>query len=356
MHNGSLGAWTPSELIETAKANKGIGADSDLPDDARFVAGVAKLIRRCILDSKVDKDANQIAVFLLTIGVPELPDSIHRELKRSPMLSNGQTKLNGRLWFVVPPVNSGQFIEMDADEDDEIIARIEELGLADHPAIIFEPRTSSPQIRFYVDGVNDLEACSTANILEDISLDSICEAIDHIYHRLLKTPEAQNSEGKLWEKSDKNWPVEKAELQIQNYLRTGLTMAFPTCIVREEQTDIPGRLDLEIEQQDFGVQGKFIRHAILELKVLRSFGSTGKSESNNKTLEWIKSGVEQAASYRRKRCALSCALCCFDMRVDDTGNDCFKHVQDQANQLEVRLERWYLYSTSKKYRAATTPC
>jgi hypothetical protein len=158
----------------------------------------------------------------------------------------------------------------------------------------------------------------------------------------------------MWEDSDKYWVIKDAEDRIQMYLVTGLTAAFPTTTVRMEQTQVTGRLDIEIEEPDPIDRSKFTRHAILELKVLRSFGSTGNAVSAAETEEWIKSGVEQAAAYRMERKALASALCCFDMRQTDTGEACFTTVSECAKELCVSLWRWFIYSKSKILRSAIT--
>ena len=92
--------------------------------------------------------------------------------------------------------------------------------------------------------------------------------------------------------------------------------------------------------------------AILELKVLRSFSSTGTPYSENKMKKHVKDGVEQAGMYRTEHEPRTAALCCFDMRKEDTEQKCFKHVKDLAITLKVALHRWYLYSSAKKAREA----
>ncbi len=112
---------------------------------------------------------------------------------------------------------------------------------------------------------------------------------------------------------------------------------------------MPGRLDLEIDEKSLNGTS-VIRHAILELKVLRSYGSTGKQVTDKYTLEWVEKGVAQAYTYREDRSALASALCCFDMRLNNTGEKCFSHVLDLASRLKVELKLWYIYATSEKYR------
>jgi hypothetical protein len=223
------------------------------------------------------------------------------------------------------------------------------------PAIVFDPRTTVPTVRLYPNGLADAETYDAVGIAgSDVSFQLIYDAIDKVYHHCLVTPEAQARAGKLWVNGDKWWPSPQAEDVVQLYLRAGLTTAFPTCTVRHEQTDVSGRLDLEIEESDALDRSKVTRHAVLELKVLRSFRSTGTVVSVNETLEWVESGVKQAASYRDERGALAAALCCFDMRNLHNGEQCFDHVRDLAITLTVDLKHWFIFGTSEQYREYST--
>ena len=114
-----------------------------------------------------------------------------------------------------------------------------------------------------------------------------------------------------------------------------------------------GRLDIEIIENEALDRSIIKQHGIIELKVLRSFGEGGKTYTPKTTREWVKSGVEQAASYRDSKSAKWGALLCFDMRDSDSGeNKCFSHVTKLSNDLLVRLKRWYLYAQSSHLRAA----
>lgn len=243
---------------------------------------------------------------------------------------------------------------METLDNDELFRIVTDaLSLGEVPAIIFDPRANLPQVRFYPEGLKMPEHYVPVPInVTDVSLSRIFEAIDKVHEELLITPEAQEKAGKLWENNAKWWPSSKAEGLVQLYLRTGLTMAFPTCTVRSEQTSTPGRLDLEIEETNPLDQRHFTRHAILELKILRSFGCTGEKVTEEYTLEWITSGVKQAFSYRDKRGALAAALCCFDMRCIEKSDGSFAHVMALAKERNVELRSWFIYATSKQYRDA----
>jgi hypothetical protein len=350
----SLGAWTGDDLAGTACANVGIGADADLPITVRFLAGVAKLVRRRLAEQGANTDPARPAIFLLEPNAR--PYKAGAQPKRVPMLDNGLTSVTGRLWFVSPVVVTGKYVELDDDDDETIFGVVTtSLELGAVPAIVFDPRTTVPTVRFYPHGLADAETCEAVGIAgSDVSLQRIYEAIEKVYQNCLVTPEAQARAGKLWVDGDKWWPSPQAEDVVQLYLRAGLTTAFPTCTVRHEQTAVPGRLDLEIEESDALDRSKVTRHAVLELKVLRSFRSSGTVVSAKDTLEWVESGVRQAASYRGERGALAAALCCFDMRQQHSGEKCFEHIRDLATGLTVDLKHWFIFGTSEQYREFMT--
>jgi hypothetical protein len=113
-------------------------------------------------------------------------------------------------------------------------------------------------------------------------------------------------------------------------------------------------LDIEIVESDPIDRSIELQHGLLELKVLRSFGETGHSYSDDYTKGWIKSGVEQAAEYRQRKGAKWSALFCFDMRTDDCGEiNCFAHIKELALSLSVHLRHWFIYSSSAKLRTAS---
>ena len=160
----------------------------------------------------------------------------------------------------------------------------------------------------------------------------------------------------LWKNSGGHWPREDAEALVQSHLKAGLTLRFPYCRVRHEQTQTAGRTDLEIEQFNPLDRSSVTYQAILELKVLRSFRHKGAKVSDGETKEAIREGVRQAASYRKVKAARWSALCCFDMRGSDTGDEaCFAHVQESADAEDVTLKRWFLYASPAEYRQATAP-
>ena len=237
------------------------------------------------------------AVFLLC---PADPQTIDREvLKPEKMLDNGLTPVEGKLWFVGPVVLSGRWMPLETFEGNALFELvISGLKQGDVPAVIYDPRDDPNQIRYYPTGLQDADVCEIIDI-PTVSMDiqRILAVVDRVCKKQLITPDAQSQVGKLLGKATSSLGRGKSRLSIQLYLVTALFAAFPTCIVRSEQAQATGRLDIEIEESDYARPGHVIRHAVLELKVLRSFGSTGIPVTSTEVHGWIDKGVDQAYSY-----------------------------------------------------------
>lgn len=351
----SAGAWSQEsedDLRKTSLTQLGIGADADLPDEVRFVAGIAKLIRARRTNKSADQDGQLPALFLLAPTYE--PVKAAMRLKRVPRLQAGLEPLTNRIWFMQATALSGKSMEHHfTDIDDLFQYVVAEMDLGDVPAVLYNPLEVPATLVFYERGVSSVEVAQDSQLEQvEITLEKIFEAIDGIHMNNLVTPEANSKAGQLWKNRAKFWPVQQAEDVVQLYLKAGLAATFPTCTIRVEQTQNTGRLDLEIEESNFRNPSTVVRHALLELKVLRSFRSSGGTVSSGETHDWVRKGMEQAAAYREERGTTKAALCCFDMRSADTGEECFNHIATDADKLAVTLKRWYLYSTSAAYRTA----
>ncbi|GAA3760807.1 hypothetical protein [Terriglobus aquaticus] len=340
----SLGAWTESELVDSAATFQPIGMDSDMPPEIRFKGGVAKLVQLRHLRGFSEEG---LSVFLLArSGEVSLEN-----FSRVPMLRNGQNQLGGRVWIVNPTVNSGWSREHQTNDDDELFRFVSEgLALGTLPALIFDPRCR--ELRFYPHGLNAIDHVELAPLTSNVNVDEVFRHIDALYQKELITPEAQSAVGKLWEDATRWRPVKLAEQTVQFYIKVGLNRAFPLCNVRQERTQVTGRVDLLIEEYTGVGPSSLINHMVIELKVLRSFSAGGKAIPPKDMVDWVTKGVEQASAYRNEAHALTSALCCFDMRKSDTGAACFKHILSKAAALGVNLRRWYLYSSSAELRRA----
>lgn len=297
-------------------------------------------------------DPLRVAVFLLCPEPPSLPSQ--GEPVRVPMLDNGLHPVVGRLWFVNAAVASGRFVELPEVDDDQLFRHVTEtLGLGSYPAVVFDPRTPVLQVRFYNAGMADPDQYNALRVSGQVSIDEILAVVDSVYRQCLVTPDAQPPNAKLWVSKPVRAPVKHAEALIQANVKAGLCAAFPGCSVRHEQVQVSGRLDIEVEESDPTDPTVIVRYALLELKVLRSFYSTGEEVSLQECLESVEEGVRQAIVYRRERKARAAALCCFDMRRTDSGDACFEAVASAAVGAGLRLRRWFLFASSRAFRKAT---
>ena len=211
---------------------------------------------------------------------------------------------------------------------------IEDLAVGGWPAMVFDPRPEATRTRYYPDGVAASDTSREVPLqVSAIDLQDVFEEIDRAHVKQLGSPMTRR---KLWEDASKHWPRQDAENRIQEALEMWLQGRYLTCDVRAEQPGASGRLDLEIYVPIGAPNGPKTPGALLELKVLRSYGEKGGRYTEEYTREWIKSGVVQAASYRDDRSFPEAALCCFDMRVELEGVACFAHVADEAERVRSR--------------------
>ncbi len=347
----TIGPWSADELRQTAIEESGPGTDYDLDDDVRFKSNVAQLVSRRQARAEAKEDPVRPAVFLLH---PRIDDPRCEE--RFPMLNNGLTPINGRLWFVNAAVVSGRYLDLADRSDDDIFRLVtDDLALGSTPAIVLDPRLGGPEIRYYSEGLALEDRYESLRLdCSTLQLSDVLSAIDRVYAACLITSDIQPKSAKLWAEKDRWVPSSDAEELIQLHLKAGLAGAFPTCTIRDEQPMPVGRLDLIVLERIYSGDGYSTTcHAVLELKVLRSFqGKRASVVSPKVTREWIKSGVKQAFAYGQDQLARSTALCCFDMRQNDASEECFEHVRKLAEKLDVTLRRWFLYSKSEYYRDA----
>lgn len=250
---------------------------------------------------------------------------------------------------------SSSLFEEVAGDHSALFARLAALGMDTLPMAIYVAAASPASLSYYPNGSATDEGMREiplgVGLVEEIA---IADSIEQTYNAELITP-ANTGPYKIWTDSDKGWPIKEAEQGIQQLVRIGLQDRFPWCSVRAEQPGKEGRTDLEIVDVRTGLPGEVTHHAVLEMKVLRSRGSTGDAVAPAAIAVHIEDGVDQARVYGESKNTLLQMLCCFDMRDTDIGcTATFAHVNEKATKLDVRLHRWFLYRSAEALRSART--
>jgi hypothetical protein len=342
-------SWDESALAETLKDSFGAGSDVDMPDEIRFLHGVAKLGRRYFQDC--EDDERGLSVFILH---PDRPGELGRPTEYVPMLRNGRQSLSKRIWLTTHRVNESFAVDMGADESDGDVWTYvkDELGFGDLPTVVVDSRDGKTVSHFYPGGLNKPQLEEERDLtLATIDRDSLYEAINSIYMDDLKTPDAQGEANNVWANAARGFPSDKAEKFVQRVLKVGLTRAFPDFVIRPEQPQSEGRTDLEIEQQFADDPTSVTRHFILEIKVLRESSDTGKTKYGlGDTEDAIRKGLGQAVVYRDNKPARDAVVCSFDTRKDYSGAAVYDFIRDEAVDKAIALWVWHLFNSSEEMR------
>lgn len=344
-----LGAWeNDREVIETTPLHDR-GDISDLDQTIQFQVYVARLVRR--REENLNAEFDSLAAFVLVSSEEFEALKTGRLVER--LIHTGARRLTRRVHFVTAAATSSVIEELPQDDETSPFSQLENLGVKNHPTLIYVPQKPSSSLSYYPYG-----SCSDSGVTEvAINAPAVTvEKIEHAIHRVhaeeLVTPD-NSGPLKIWHDANGGKPTELAERSIQQLIRAGLVVGFAPYSIRQEQAGKLGRTDLEIVDDRNGQAGANIHHALLELKVLRSRGMTGISVSATETSNHISEGVDQAYSYGKDKNSRLTMLCCFDMRDSDIPDVAtFEHVAAKSISLKVLLRRWYLYRTSQLYRAA----
>ena len=343
-----LGSWEGDRATLAIAPRSDRGDVDDLADDLRFQVHVSRMIRT--RERQPNAETSGAAAFILVSADEQRALSSVRTFDR--LIHTGSRRLSSRLHFVTALAASSA-LEEHAGDDNDLFGRIAALGFEDRPALIYVPSKGDSSLSYYPKGTQTDDGVRNVVLnFGQITEDEVLATLEAIYRSELCTPDNMGPI-KLWEDAKKGHPVEEAERTVQQMIRHALVGRFLWCTIRQEQPGKGGRTDLEIVDDRTGTPGTIYHHALLELKVLRSFGSTGNPYGPGAANDAIIEGVNQANTYGAANNTLIRMLCCFDMRSDDPGDDAtFVHVTDRAVTLSIRLKRWYLYRSSQAYRDA----
>ena len=298
-----LGSWSGEDYEGTVSQFRGIGAEAGLPYRDRFLVGVAQLLLRRMakLKAKGESDIEDVAIFILT---PSPPDAVC-DAEWVPRIDDGCTMVSGRLWFSPAAVVSAYFVDLPQFEDEEERKSyvVDDLNFGLQPALVFDPRPGYTLLTWFPEGLNRPSEAQEKSLSDEVSPGEVFATINKMYEQMLKTPGSIPSGGNMWLSARQHWPRDNAEALVQSHLKAGLLTRFPQCKVRHEQTQPAGRSDLEIEELYPEERGRVTRHAIIELKVLRSFRSSGTQVPKSEIDDSIKS-----ASNRLRHIAMTRVL------------------------------------------------
>jgi hypothetical protein len=346
--NLPLGPWERDRVTIETTAVGDRGDVSDLPPQVQFQVYVARLVNRRERNSGAEFD--QPAAFVLVS--PKEYEAARQGRSEERLIHTGSRRLTGRIHFVTTAATSS-IVDEYKGNDRAMFARLDALSLGSHPTLVYVPQRPVSSLSYYPKGtLTDDGLVDVPLRAPQVTVETICQVVNAMHEHELVTPD-QSEPFTIWEDAGKGRPAEHAEKGIQQFLRIGLCTSFAPYSIRQEQPEKVGRTDLEVIDDRTGAPGQVIHHAMLELKVLRTRGSTGIAVSRAKTEQHIRDGLEQAHAYGRRKNTRLQMLCCFDMRDDDEGDDnTFDHVRAAATALIVTLRRWYLYRDSASYRSA----
>lgn len=347
--------WTDSELLITARAYVGSGYNQDAPPFAQFCHAAAKIIQKRRSCSPISlKTAPTIFVMA---PVPNIDGLI---LDDQPMFDRGRVELAGCIWFGAARLAKGVGISLPNGSDKQQFAYVtDSLGVGALPTIYYDAAHDDNTMRIYPKGLGDPDDCQELSLdSTKLTLDYVKKLLDILHEQLLMTPTASESAPDLWENKDKCFPVHESEKGIQKILYSALTgqLAFAPIWVKQEGTSVMGRYDFRLDEQDPTDSSKWIHHAILELKVVKSFTHTGNPVPETTNRNAVTDGVNQANEYRKDHSCRMAALCCYDMRKTPDVAGAVAHEIDRAKKLDVALWAWPIYPTSKKARTDNAKC
>ena len=343
----TFGGVSLDEIGEFAKA-EGIpgAAGGSLP--TKFARRVSNLITlRC-----AKGESGSYSVFLLSedlAGSKDLCDHIEQ-----PLLDHGNDPVGDHVFVTSVALTSAFQLEVEWGSIDELFDLIVDKSLGELPAIVVDWRGERPIGKFYRDGLVKRELAYAIHFDElPISTEAIWEALKN-FREKIKTPsistEAHGT--RIWSDAGKGIPESRPEERIQGRLVDALAAVFCNYNVRAELVTEEGRADVSIHRQTLSAAGvtAFVCEWLLELKALCDMTSSGKKSTADHE-QAIEDGLYQAIAYKSNLGALKGALCCFDMRKTDSGDDsCFGHIKDVANENEILLWRGFLFRSAKAAR------
>lgn len=352
-----FGGTSAEEARSVVQAELGTDPALDGSESMIAVECLARAINARSLNSSSKADPKSLAVFLIS----DRPRATAEKVGATPepIIDNGSCTLTGRVWITAPRVASGYEVFIAVQSPNAIFAKVETIGLGALPALVYDPRASDSEIRFYPSGLQEPDIVQTFRVAEaTFNLATLDSVLQTFYERNLITPDAA---GRLspWRRPEKYVPCERTEAFFQASLKSALNVAFlrSSHQARWEIPGTEGRCDLMIVSRHTRDPNAWIYHAVMELKVLRSRNYSGKSVSTGVTKRAISSGAQQVVAYKGEHSCKDGMLCCFDMRMPAhcDGEKCLQSVNQFAKEHRIYVRRYRIYGSSKDLRADKYP-
>lgn len=350
MRSSAQPLWDPTDLRDTIDLVRGVGTDAELNPPQRFLRSAARLFVKRLARQVLD-DPSEPAVIIL--DTRDRDDELLRNFDFSlePTLDQAMVSITGRIWLSNEKLAFGHFVNHERSGADLFDWVVMDLQLGDKPTVLFDPTVDGGELRFYPSGLSDLGQVTPYPVgaIHQVSYQDARTVIETVYVNNLVSP--QNQIVSTWANPSKHWAAQDAEAVVQGLIQVALKSTFLFCEVDKEGPVHTGRFDLVLAYVD-PTTGARTNFGVLELKALRSRGSTGNAYSTSETKKIVSDGLVQAYQYRDNLSAMWAALCCFDLRMDaDDINECITEIAQDALDHQVSVDVWRLFNSSKRYRA-----
>ncbi len=347
----SLGGVSPEEIERIAQI---IGAPT--------VAGASlttRFFRRvsALVATRAGRgESGQFTVFLQSEAL--FDDAKRCSHSEAPLLANGADPVVNRVWLSTASLSTSFELLLQWSDAASLFQAVKDASLGEIPAVVVDWRTGVPLGRLYRSGLSNHEDAE-AVYFDDLPVTrtQMKEVLDNFYERSLRTPAlvVEGHANRVWKESAQGVPAHRPEEVIQGRLLDALRAALARHDLRAEPVTNDGRADIVISMKTISPGGlpAVVNEWVLELKALTDRTNTGNPVPPGNIVQAIQGGLEQAVGYKTQLHALQAALCCYDMRATDVGDDAaFAHIKDDAADHDVPLWRWFLFRSTAESRAA----
>ncbi|MCW2249306.1 hypothetical protein M2352_004966 [Azospirillum fermentarium] len=344
-----LGGVSPNEIENVAET---IGAPTVA--GASLTARFSRRVSALVAARAGKGDNGRFSIFLQSEALfDDVQRCTHSE---APLLKNGADPVVDKVWLSTASLSTSFELLLQWSDAASLFQAIRDAGLGTIPAVVVDWRSGAPVGSLYKSGLSNLED-SEPIFFENvpISPDQMKKVLDNFYERSLRTPllVVEGHAKRVWKDAAKGVPEHRPEEVIQGRLLDALKAIFARHELRAEPVTEDGRADIVISMKTVSATGlpAVVNEWVLELKALADRTHTDNPVPAGKIPEAIRGGLEQAIAYKTQLNAVHAALCCYDMRATDVGDEmCFGHVNDDAGIYQVPLWRWYLFRSTEKSR------